>query len=225
MSNHPANEGHEFHLADRGMPDEAERFWDNHYRQRDQPWSGNPNAFLVAAVAERPPGTALELGCGDGGDAIWLAGQGWRVTAADVSDVALRRAAERATAAGVGERVTFEQHDLAYTFPEGLFDLVGAFYLHSPLELPRAKVLQHAARVVAPDGLLLIVEHASVAPWSWNQEQRFPSPEETLASLELDLAAWEIERLAAPSREAIGPGGQIATVIDNIIAIRRLTAG
>jgi hypothetical protein len=93
------------------------------------------------------------------------------------------------------------------------------------LDIPRAKVLQDAARAVAPGGLLLIVEHASVAPWSWNQEQRFPSPEETLASLDLDLAAWEIERLAAPSREATGPGGQIATVIDNIIAIRRLTDG
>lgn len=200
---------------------EEERFWDEHYRRRGQPWSGNPNAFLVEAVARRQPGTALEIGCGDGGDAIWLAGQGWQVMAADISDVALRRATERASAAGVGDRVAFEQHNLAQTFPAGRFDLVGAFYLHSQLEFPRAEVLQHAARAVTPGGLLLIVEHASTAPWSWNQEQRFPSPEETLASLDLDLAAWEIERLAAPSREATGPGGQTATIKDNVIAMRR----
>jgi hypothetical protein len=53
----------------------AADFWDDRYRERDQPWSGNPNTFLVAAIAQRQPGTALELGCGDGGDANWLAGR------------------------------------------------------------------------------------------------------------------------------------------------------
>lgn len=215
--NHPGS-----HAGGAGATAEPAQFWDDLYRQRDQPWSGNPNAFLVAAVARLPLGTALELGCGDGGDAIWLAGQGWRVKAADISEVALRRAGERASAAGVGDRVAFERHDLAHSFPEGRFDLVGSFYMHSPFDFPRARVLQHAARAVAPGGVLLIVEHASVAPWSWKQDQRFPSPEETLASLELDLAAWEIERLAAPSREATGPNGEVATVKDNVIAIRRL---
>ena len=202
----------------------AAMFWDDLYRQRDQPWSGNPNAFLVAAVAQRQPGTALELGCGDGGDAIWLAGQGWRVTGVDIADSALRRAAERASAAGVGDRVAFGQHDLAHTFPAGRFDLVAAFYLHTPFDLPRARVLQEAARAVAPGGLLLAVEHASIAPWSWKQDHAtpFPTPAEILASLELDLACWQIERLEAPEREAIGPGGQVATVRDNIVAIRRL---
>lgn len=203
---------------------DAAQFWDEHYRRRDQPWSGNPNAFMVAAVAGRRPGSALELGSGDGGDAIWLAGQGWRVTAVDISAIALNRLAERAEAAGVGDRVIGERHDLARTFPSGRFDLVGAYYLHTRFDFPRARVLQAAARAVAPGGLLLIVEHASVAPWSWDQDQRFPSPEETLASLELDLAEWEIERLAAPSREATGPGDQVATVTDNIVAIRRLMA-
>ena len=210
------------HTDDHGGEGEAVQFWDEHYRRRDQPWSGNPNAFLVEAVARRQPGTALEIGCGEGGDAIWLAGQGWQVMAADISDVALRRATERARAAGVGARVAFERHNLDQTFPPGRFDLVGAFYLHSPLEFLRAKVLQHAARAVAPGGLLLIVEHASTAPWSWNQEQRFPSPAETLASLDLASEQWHTERLAAPTRAATGPGGQIATVTDNVIALQRL---
>ncbi len=223
MSYDRHDSGHENDAGERGEG-EAARFWDEHYRRRDQSWSGNPNAFMVAAVAGRQPGSALELGSGDGGDAIWLAGQGWRVTAVDISAIALNRLAERAEAAGVGDRVTGERHDLARTFPSGRFDLVGAYYLHTRFDFPRARVLQAAARAVAPGGLLLIVEHASVAPWSWDQDQRFPSPEETLASLELDLAEWEIERLAAPSREATGPGGQSATVTDNIVAIRRLTA-
>lgn len=216
--------GHEHHTTEHGTEDEATRFWETHYQKRDQPWSGNPNTFLVATVAQREPGSALELGCGDGGDAIWLAGRGWRVTAVDISAVALGRVAERAAAAGVGDRVTAERHDLARTFPAGQFDLVAALYLHTPFDFPHARVLQAAARAVALGGLLLDVEHASLAPWSWNQDREtpFPTPEEILASLDLDLAQWQIERLEAPEREATGPGGQVATVHDNIVAIRRL---
>ena len=199
-----------------------EPFWDDFHRQRDQPWSGNPNAFLVAAVAGCRPGTALEIGCADGGDVNWLAGQGWRVTGIDISPVALRRAAERADVLGVGDRVTFERHDLAETFPEGQFDLVGSFYTQSPIDFPRAQVLQRAAQAVAPGGLLLIVEHGSAAPWSWKPEAHFPTALETFTSLELDLGAWEVERLAAPWREATGPNGQVATISDNVIAVRRL---
>jgi len=221
-----SNEQQRNHTEDHGGAGEGEaaQFWEDHYRQRDQPWSGNPNAFLVDVVARRRPGTALELGCGDGGDAIWLAGRGWHVTAVDISAVALRRAAERAAAAGVGDRVTNERHDLARTFPVGSFDLVAALYLHTPFDFPRARVLQAAARAVAPGGDLLIVEHAWFAPWSWNQDwnTRFPTPEEILASLDLDRAQWQIERLEDPQREATGPGGQVATVKDNVVALKRL---
>lgn len=63
---------------------EAEQFWEGHYRGRERRWSGRPNAVLVDVVGSLPPGTALDLGCGEGGDAIWLAGLGWRVTAVDV---------------------------------------------------------------------------------------------------------------------------------------------
>ena len=202
--------------VERGAGNEATQCWEGHDHRRNQPWSGNPNAFLVATVAGRQPGSALELGCGEGGDAIWLAGQGWRVTAVDISAVALGRVAERAA----GER-----HDLAHTFPAGGFDLVAARYLHTPFAFPRARVLQAAAHAVAPGGLLLLVEHASIAPWSWNQDPqtRFPTPEQILASLDLALARWRIERLAAPVRQATGPDGQSASVTDNVVAIRRMS--
>ena len=115
---------------------EAERFWEDHYRRRERVWSGRANPVLVDVVGSLPPGTALDLGCGEGGDAIWLARQGWRVSAVDVSATALRRAAAYAATAGVADRIDFQQHDLARTFPAGAFNLVPTQYLQSPVELP-----------------------------------------------------------------------------------------
>src|SRR3954471_21898208 len=75
--------------------------WDERYTGSPQIWSGNPNGALVAEVAALAPGRALDVGCGEGADAVWLATRGWRVTALDVSEVALDRAAQHARAAGV----------------------------------------------------------------------------------------------------------------------------
>ena len=104
-------------------------------RRRSGRWSGKPNASLVEEVAELEPGTALDLGCGQGGDAIWLAAQGWTVTATDISQTALDIAARHAAEAGVS--VTWERHDLADSQPAGRFDLVTTSFLHSEVELPR----------------------------------------------------------------------------------------
>lgn len=202
-----------------GLHDEggqAERFWEGHYRGHERRWSGRANAVLVDVARSLSAGTALDLGCGEGGDAIWLARQGWRVTAVDVSATALARAAEDAAAAGVADRIDFRQHDLARTFPPGVFDLVSAQYLHSPIEFPRVHVLQEAAGAVTPGGLLLIVDHASVSPRSWAE------PGETLDPLDLSPDEWRTERLEAREREAIRPNGQSVSVTDNIVALRRL---
>lgn len=202
----------------------AEQFWEGLYRGRsERPWDGWANPILIDVARPLPPGTALDLGCGEGSDAFWLARLGWRVTAVDVSPTALRRAATQAAAAGVEARIDFQRHDLERSFPSGAFDLVSAQYLQSPVEFPRDRVLYAAAGAVAPGGLLLIVEHASIAPWSWNQDptRRFPTPQETLATIELPPGQWETERLGAPERLATGPNGETATVVDNVIAVRR----
>lgn len=108
------------------------------------------------------PGTALDLGCGNGDDALWLARRGWQVTAVDISHTAVARLRNRAR--GCDRRVIAEQHDLARSFPAGAYDLISAQYLHTPFTLDRANVLRTAAHALAPGGLLLIVDHGSTAP-------------------------------------------------------------
>ena len=141
-------------------PQTTEAFWEDFWSGRGGRFTGEVNAALAEEAADLPPGRALELGCGSGGDAIWLAGRGWAVTATDVAQAALDAAAAAAAAAGVRERITFERHDLAASMPDGEFDLVTSAFLHSPVDFPWAAVLRAAAARVAPGGTLLIVTHA-----------------------------------------------------------------
>ena len=124
------------------LPDEH---WNAFYTEHEQIWSGKPNAAFVDEVSGLTPGRALDLGCGEGADAIWLAQRGWTVTAVDISTVALGRAAEHAKAAGVGDRIDWQQHELGKSFPDGEFDLVSAQFLHSKTELPRDGILRRAS--------------------------------------------------------------------------------
>ncbi|WP_290052773.1 class I SAM-dependent methyltransferase [Amycolatopsis solani] len=192
---------------------DAVRFWDDHYRE---PRPTRVNPVLAEIAAGLPPGTALDLGCGAGGDALWLAGRGWRVTAADISATAVAHLAREAR----GLPVSAVRADLAEEFPDGEFDLVSAQYFHTPFELPRAKVLRTAAHALRPGGRLVVVDHGSAAPWSWNTEGDFPTPDEVFAELDLD-AGWRAERADAPQRVATGPGGQTATVTDHVLVVRR----
>ncbi|MGW2510625.1 class I SAM-dependent methyltransferase [Streptomyces scopuliridis] len=205
--------------------EDAEQLWERHYRTR-RPWDARVNPLLAETAAPLRPGTALDLGCGAGGDAIWLAQQGWYVTAVDISATALERIRERAHDLGVTDRVATEQHDLASSFPADQFDLVSAQYFHTPFPLLRSRVLRTAAGALRPGGLLLIVDHGSTAPWSWNQDPdiHYPTPTEIATELDLDPAHWSVLRADMPRRRATGPAGESATVVDNVLLVQR-TAG
>ena len=201
---------------------DAEQVWEDIYRGASPNSSGEPGMALRRFAGPLPPGRALELGCAKGDDAVWLARQGWAVVAVDISATVLGYARANAARAGTEDRITFERHDLARSFPDGTFDLVTASFLHSPVDFPRAAVLSRAAEAVATAGHLLIVEHASRAPWSWAApDTRYPSADETLASLSLWDGDWTRVHVAAIERQASGPDGQTARVRDNIIFMKR----
>lgn len=205
----------------------AEQFWEEFYRERDQVWTGRPNPLLVDEAGPLPAGTALDLGCGEGGDAIWLAERGWRVTAVDVSATALARLAARAAERGVAELIERERHDLAHSFPTGEFDLVSAQFFHSPVAPAgeRDRVLRRAAGAVAPGGVLLVAGHASWPSWLDDDERpdiHFPGTGEVVAAMELDRDAWRVEREEVLVHDLPGPDGRPGTRRDNILRVRRL---
>jgi 2-polyprenyl-3-methyl-5-hydroxy-6-metoxy-1,4-benzoquinol methylase len=134
--------------------------WDERYSGEAKVWSGDPNAQLVAMVSGLTPGTALDIGCGEGGDVIWLARQGWRVTGADFSANGLARAAHHAQQAGVADQTDWWQVDArTFTAGERSYDLVSTHFLHPP-DRGMVDVTHRLAEAVAPGGHLLIVGHA-----------------------------------------------------------------
>ncbi len=197
-------------------------YWEQRYRERGQTWSGRPNAALVREVSGIEPGRALDLGCGEGGDAIWLAERGWSVTAVDISASALALGARNAEAAGVSGLIDWVVADLARWRPDGAFDLVSAQFLHSPVELPRDDILRRAAVAVAPGGLLLVVGHGEFPPWSSHPhpEVPLPSPDDVLTALDLPRDRWTVVTKALVDREASGPDGHHATLVDSVLTLR-----
>jgi SAM-dependent methyltransferase len=138
----------------------VQALWDQRYADGGQLWSGQPNGALVAEVAGLTPGRALDVGCGEGADAVWLARSGWDVTGLEVSGVALQRAAGHANDAGVAVRWVHGELAEAPLEPAS-FDLVSAQY-PALLRTPDAAAERALLSAVAPDGLLLLVHHAGM---------------------------------------------------------------
>jgi SAM-dependent methyltransferase len=134
--------------------------WDDRYTDRDQLWSGRPNGALVAEVAGLAPGRVLDVGCGEGADAVWLARAGWDVTALEVSGVALERADGHARDAGVTVHWVHATLTEA-ALPPASFDLVSAQY-PALLRTPDAAAERALLAAVAPGGVLLLVHHAGM---------------------------------------------------------------
>ncbi len=201
-----------------------EQAWDTRYEESGRIWSGNPNVVLVREVADLLPGRALDLGCGEGGDAIWLARQGWQVTAVDISGVALARAQEHASDAGVS--VDWQKRDLVADFPAGSFDLVSAQFLHFWEEFDRERILRDAAAAVAPGGILLIEGHLDTGPMHRPEHENapaLPAADEVIAALRLG-DGWEILLAEAHPREQTTPDGTVHHRTDNTVKLRRAAA-
>jgi SAM-dependent methyltransferase len=139
----------------------SQEFWDDRYRSAHQLWSGQPNPQLVTQATSLTPGDALDVGCGEGADAIWLARQGWTVTGVDISAVALERAAGHAAAYGddIARRISWRQADLLSWEPgPQRYDLVSAQFMYLPVaELEWLH--RRLAAAVRPGGTLLVVLH------------------------------------------------------------------
>lgn len=151
-----------FDLADEDQRDAARPSsnaidWDHRYGG-DQMWSGNPNGTLVAEVEALAPGRALDVGAGEGGDAIWLAEQGWTVTASDISQRALERVGAEAERRGLEVRGELVDANALDAYEAGGFDLVSAQYASIPRTADRRGVA-NLLRAVAPGGTLLVVSH------------------------------------------------------------------
>ena len=205
---------------------ETKEHWENHYGERDRVWSGRVNVQFAEVAGDLSPGRALDLGCGEGDDAVWLAERGWDVVAVDISDTALGRAREAAESRGVADRVEFVQLDLSDGFPDGTFDLISSQFLHSTVYLDRQKALANALAALRTGGLLVIVDHGSAPPWAskLDHHHEFPSAEEVVAGLDFDDGGFERVRVDAVEREAVGPEGQQRPWMDNVIVLRRRDA-
>jgi SAM-dependent methyltransferase len=131
--------------------------WDEAYRKAPKLWGGEPNRFVAEQLGDRRPGRALDLGCGNGRNALWLARAGWQVTAVDFSAVALAAGAEQARAGEL--EIAWLRRDVTEYVPEpGGYDAVVVAYLQLPAE-PLGRVLRAAAAAVAPGGRLVAVGH------------------------------------------------------------------
>ena len=198
--------------------------WEERYAEDDRVWSGRVNATTAAVVSTLAPGTALEIGCGEGADAVWLAEHGWTVTAVDVSASAVARAAAEARARG--REIDFRAADAVGGLPRGEFDLVVSSFLHSwEPDFPRIEILRDALTQVARGGRMLAVSHAAPPPWARELPADHPpmrTPAEELALLDLDPDQWEVEKAELRRREVQDPDGNPAHLDDGILLLRRL---
>jgi SAM-dependent methyltransferase len=221
-----------FSLADEDVdaaarPSGTEADWDHRYGGR-QMWSGNPNGALVAEISGVAPGRALDVGAGEGGDAIWLAEQGWKVTANDISQRALDRVGAEAARRGLHVDCHHGDANAINAFELGAFDLVSAHYASIP-RTPDGRAVQSLVAAVAPGGTLLVVGHdlePARVPIDPNRESRPFDPGayvgvDDFATALRGAPEWDIEVHEKRAR----PTGAASThhVDDVVLRARRRT--
>ncbi len=210
-------------------------YWEAHWREADGHARAEilPNAHLVREIANLVPGTALDAGCGEGAEAIFMAAQGWQVTAADVSGEVLTRASERATGDGApAERLKWVEADLTSWEPDQQFDLVTTHYAHPAM--PQLAFYERVADWVRPGGTLLIVGHLHTAEATEHGSQDGQHDSErkppeaasvTAASITatLDATRWDVVTAKEPTRTLTDPSGQSVQLLDVVVRATRLS--
>jgi SAM-dependent methyltransferase len=193
-------------------------YWDEHWRRAQG--GSPPNPYLERELSGLTPGTALDAGCGEGAEAVWLAEHGWQVTAADISERALARAVARAAASAPARTVRWVQSDLGVWAPEERFDLVTTHYAHPAL--PQLAFYDRIAGWVAPGGTLLLVGHLQTPGRTGHGHQPPAEAAVTLADVTagLDPTTWEVVTAEERVRSS-GPAGHRAGLRDVVVRARR----
>ncbi len=193
--------------------------WNRRYTEGDRHATDVPNTFLLAEAAGLTPGRALDLACGAGRNAVWLAEQGWRVTAVDYADAALEIARRRAIEREVD--VDWIEADVVDWIPESrAFDLVCVLYLQVP-STDRRVVLTHAADAVAPGGTLLVVGHALRHLTEGWGGPRQPDVLLTPDGVAHDLRGLVVEKAERVRRQTEDADGVVQVAIDTLVRARR----
>lgn len=198
--------------------------WDDRYDGTDSVWSGNPNPQLVTEASKLKPGSALDVGCGEGGDVIWLAQQGWHVTGADFSAKGLARAAQHTKEAGVDDRTDWWQVDAREFDAAGRsYDLVTSHFLH----LPDGRMVDAVGRFAAavnPGGHLLVVGHSPAAHFTQLSESKRRAmfvAEELVAGLPDGFVVIVAEQRP----RSVVRDGRTIDIDDSTLLARRTSAG
>jgi len=200
-------------------PMDANR-WNERYTTADYVWRSEPNVFLASEAGSLPSGRALDLACGEGRNAVWLATRGWTVTGVDFSDVGLDKARRMAAEKDVdielicADVTTWEP-------PSDNFDLVAMCYLQLPRDHRRA-ALGVAARAIAPGGTLVVVAHDSANLTGGSGGPSDPDvlyrPSDVVADLDTTGIVLTIER--AETVERIVPDAELPA-LDCVVRARR----
>lgn len=192
--------------------------WDRRYEGSELLWTAEPNRFLVEEVQGLAPARALDLGSGEGRNAIWLAERGWRVTAIDFSEAGLAKAQRLAARRGVN--VEWVLADLAEWRPSSSFDLVVVAYLQIPAGL-RRRVWPRAAGAVAAGGTLLVIaHHPDNLRDGWGGPGSLDvlyGPDEVVAA----LTGFTVARADRVERPVTGEDGEQAVALDLLVRATR----
>jgi len=197
-----------------------EKWWETRYAGHHGPAAHGPSPYLLEVVADAVPGRALDAGCGEGADAVWLAERGWKVTAVDISSSALARAGALAEDAGV--RVDWEVADLTTWEPPGGFDLVTSHYVHT--RGTATDLVPRLAAAVAPRGTLLVVGHSSSDAHSSEHAPEHVGTSAAGLAEALDPVGWDVVE-AGLRRRTVRVRGRELELDDEVLLARRRVDG